>query len=320
MTTGIIWSDRYPEEGHMLLKERLKPAFNYLKTMKIFENPNIKLYEPIPASEEIIQKIHTKDMLVKVKATGYYEIAKLTAGGCALAGELIWKGEINNAFAFTAAAGHHASKDFFWGFCYINNAAVLVETLKEKHKVKKFLIVDTDPHFGDGTWEIFENDENVFHLEFHGGGPLDPKFGKNSVSVPLPSESRDEHVLYAVEKLLEPIAENFGPEILIWEFGHDAHHQDYGAWQLTVPGFTKIAKTLVKTSKKICDGKLIVLLSGGSNENVAKLSIYGIVSTLAEIPFKAEDTGYLPEQNTDIKEEISNVVKKNVEKVLKTLL
>ena len=319
MITGIIWSDRYAEEGHMLLKTRLKPAFNYLKTMKIFENPNIKLYEPIPASEEIIQKIHTKDMLVKVKATGYYEIAKLTAGGCVLAGELIWKGEINNAFAFTAAAGHHASRDFFWGFCYINNAAVLVETLREKYNVKNILIVDTDPHFGDGTWEVFENDENTFHLELHGGGPLEPKFGKNSVSIPLPSESRDEHILYALEKLLKPVTEKFSPELIIWEFGHDAHHQDYGAWQLTVPGFTKIAEILVKISKEICDGKLIVLLSGGSNENVAKLSIYGIISTLAEIPFKVKDTSYLHEQNTDVKKEIKNVIEKNIEKVLKTL-
>jgi len=320
MITGIIWSDRYAEEGHMLLKTRLKPAFNYLKTMKIFENSNIKLYEPIPASEEIIQKIHTKDMLVKVKATGYYEIAKLTAGGCALAGELIWKGEINNAFAFTAAAGHHASRDFFWGFCYINNAAVLVETLREKYNVKNILIVDTDPHFGDGTWEIFENDENTFHLELHGGGPLEPTFGKNSVSIPLPSESRDEHILYALEKLLKPITEKFSPELIIWEFGHDAHHQDYGAWQLTVPGFTKIAEILVKISKETCDGKLIALLSGGSNENVAKLSIYGIISTLAEIPFKVKDTSYLHEQNTDIKEEIRDIIEKNTEKVLEVIL
>ncbi|MHA1595767.1 MAG: histone deacetylase family protein [Candidatus Baldrarchaeia archaeon] len=314
---AVIWNDRYPEEGHVVLRGRLRPAFEYLKETGLLNDPSVVLYEPVPASPEIVRKIHTEDHLKKVSVTGYYDIAMLTAGGAALAGKLVYSGEVDSAFVFTAAAGHHANKDFFWGFCYINNAAVLIETLRSEMSARRFMIVDTDPHFGDGNFDIYRDDDEVFLLEFHSGGPYDPDLGKTAVSVPLPHNTTDEQIVWALNELLPPLAKRHKPEMILWELGHDAHHRDYGGFELTVNGFIGLCHTIKDVAEKVCGGRMVVLLSGGSNPDVAKLVIYGVVATLA-----GKDVGTLPDVGElKIREKDRDfawsVVRENVEKVFR---
>ena len=52
---------------------------------------------------------------------------------------------------------HVASEASAWGFCYFNNMAVALETLREQKKIESACVLDIDLHFGDGTANILEN-------------------------------------------------------------------------------------------------------------------------------------------------------------------
>ena len=70
------------------------------------------LYYVEPLSEELLLKVHSRDMVNQVKLTGDYESALYSAGGTVQAADRIWQGEIDNAFVFTSFGDHHAGRNF----------------------------------------------------------------------------------------------------------------------------------------------------------------------------------------------------------------
>jgi len=84
----------------------------------------------------------------------------VSAAGQLLAGE-------RSAFALTRPPGHHAGRDFFGGYCFINNAAVAAQALRDGG-VERVAIVDVDYHHGNGTQEIFYRRADVLFASIHG--------------------------------------------------------------------------------------------------------------------------------------------------------
>lgn len=76
---------------------------------------------------------------------------------------------INNERIFCAIRppGHHAETVKAMGFCFINNIAVAAKYLQKKYEVKKVAIIDFDVHHGNGTQEIFYNDQTVLYGSTH---------------------------------------------------------------------------------------------------------------------------------------------------------
>ena len=170
MRTGIFF---YYQKG-----ERLKDFPQALSG--IFEQENVFYYDAFyplkplssfdldPISTETLYKVHSPEMVEQIRRTGNFEGALLSATGTVRAGEGIWKGEIDNAFVFTGYGDHHAGSNFFSGGCYFNGAAIAIQELRNRFEVKRFAIIDTDAHHGDGTWEIFGTDPNVLYVCFCG--------------------------------------------------------------------------------------------------------------------------------------------------------
>ena len=104
-----------------------------------------------PIAIQIIQRVHTPEMVQRVRATGNYEGALYSAAGTLSAALKIKAGELKNAFVFTGYGDHHAGSTFFGGGCYFNGAAIAIHQLQENFGVKRFAITDTDAHHGDGT-------------------------------------------------------------------------------------------------------------------------------------------------------------------------
>jgi len=148
------------------------------------------------------------------------------------------------------------------------------------------MIIDTDPHPGDGTREIFENDEHVVHLNFcsNGYSPSKDAIKYNKFNISLPSNISDRGFLKVLKALTPFFAEKFEPEMILWNFGHDAHHADYGGFNLTIFSFYEMARIFAQVARDICKDRLVVLLSGGSNSWVAQQSVASIVAVLAELP------------------------------------
>ena len=71
------------------------------------------------------------------------------------------------AFALCRPPGHHASRDFFGGYCFLNNAAVAAQGFRNDG-ADRVAVLDVDFHHGNGTQDIFWERDDVFFASLHG--------------------------------------------------------------------------------------------------------------------------------------------------------
>ncbi len=248
----------------------------------ILNRSNISFYEAFyeipPAPMELLQKVHSRRMIEGVKQTPYYETALYSTGGTVLAGERIWQGEIDNAFVFTGTGDHHAGRDYFGGGCHFNGAALAIANLRQKFGAKRFAILDTDCHHGDGTRDIFQDDDDVLHICL-----CSQNYANGSkVDIAIPYHVSDKEYLSKLEAELMPRITRFKPELIFWEFGYDATRGDYGSKGLSPDCHPKIANIVTKAADRICHGRAVAILCGGSRRDIARYCIPRIINCLAE--------------------------------------
>ncbi len=71
------------------------------------------------------------------------------------------------AFALSRPPGHHAGADFFGGYCFLNNAALAAQALRDRG-MARVAVLDIDYHHGNGTQAIFYGRSDVFFVSIHG--------------------------------------------------------------------------------------------------------------------------------------------------------
>ncbi len=74
---------------------------------------------------------------------------------------------VRHAFVATRPPGHHAGFDFYGGYCFLNNAAIAAQTLRDAG-VPRVAIVDVDYHHGNGTQSLFYERADVLTVSVHG--------------------------------------------------------------------------------------------------------------------------------------------------------
>ena len=237
------------------------------------------LYYLEPVSEKLLLKVHSQNVVQRVKLTGDYESALYSAGGTVQAASEIWQGKIDNAFVFTSFGDHHAGRNFYGGMCYFNGAALAITALKAKG-VRRFTIVDTDCHHADGTRDIFASDNDVLHVCLCHQDYLD---NHSNVDVNIPYRTSDEEYLAKMRQEFVPSVVAFEPEYIFWEFGYDATQGEYGDKGLTRDCHPKLAGLIKEVADKTCQGRLITILCGGSGRAVATYTIPRIINCLAEL-------------------------------------
>jgi acetoin utilization deacetylase AcuC-like enzyme len=214
--------------------------------------------------------------MANMQSDPYREVAILSAGSVMMAAELVATGQAESAFAYTGTAGHHASRGGCWGFCYFNDVAITIARLREMG-VERFLIVDVDPHFGDGTRDFFGNDADVFHINFHSGTGEQHDPAKNNYDIGLGFGASDEQFLSALQSAVD-LAKDFDFQIAFVIFGHDSHQDDYGGFNLTFKAYPRMAKII---KEAVGDKGLVFVLSGGSCIHVAEKVIPEVIEVLA---------------------------------------
>ena len=166
--------------------------------------------------------------------------------------------------------GHHAEREKAMGFCIYNNVAVGANYLIEKYKYSKIAIIDFDVHHGNGTQDIFYNNDKVLYISthqypFYPGTGTEQEIGKfnNIFNIPLEAGTSSEVYLNAYENVLKKIKE-FKPEFILFSAGFDAHIDDpLAQLKLTSNDFYQITKRTLELSKKFCSGKVVSILEGG---------------------------------------------------------
>ncbi len=273
--------------NHPERKERIDSILESIKQIKDFkiefkdaplaDIENISLVHPKKHIEKIFSNI-PKSGLIGVEKEPYADtmlcpnskkaILRSCGAGIAAANDLMNKNE--RVFCATRPPGHHAETIKAMGFCFVNNIAVTARYLQNKYKVNKVAIVDFDVHHGNGTQEIFYNDETVSYASTH-EFPLFPGTGSeqetgvnNIFNAPLKTGMKSKEFLKIFDqKILKPI-DKFKPEIILISAGFDAHTRDPLAnINLESEDFYEITKRIVDLANIHSEGRVISFLEGG---------------------------------------------------------
>ncbi len=105
------------------------------------------------------------DAATAMTATSW-QAAKTSAEVALTAQHLIADGE-PAAFALCRPPGHHAGRDFYGGYCFLNNAAIAAQAFIDG-AADRAAVLDVDFHHGNGTQEIFFRRNDVLFCSLHG--------------------------------------------------------------------------------------------------------------------------------------------------------
>lgn len=217
-----------------------------------------------------------KQGLVRIDADtsmspGSFEAALRGAGGAVHAVDEVVTRRATNAFVAVRPPGHHAETVRPMGFCLFNNAAIAARHAQDSHGMGKVAIVDFDVHHGNGTQEIFWADKSVMYCSTH-EMPLYPGTGAASergdhdtiVNAPLRSGDGGTKFRDAFERIILPQLKAFGPELVVFSAGFDAHERDPLAnLRLTEADFAWATRAVMETTDASANGRVVSVLEGG---------------------------------------------------------
>ena len=134
---------------------------------------------------------------------------------------------INEGIAFNIAGGtHHAFSSHGEAFCLLNDQAIAARYLLDKKIVKKVLIIDLDVHQGNGTAEIFQNDDRVFTFSMHGKKNYPFKKEKSDWDIALEDKTEDKIYLAILEEALPKLFNKVKPDFIFYISGVDVLESD----------------------------------------------------------------------------------------------
>jgi len=197
--------------------------------------------------------------------------AALHAAGAGIAAaDAVMRGDIRQAFCAVRPPGHHATRHTAMGFCLFNNIAVCAAHLLSEHSLQRIAIVDFDVHHGNGTEDIFRNEERVFYMSTHEAG-IYPNTGSSddnramrlSNALLLPGSGGENFRAVWREKLL-PELTAYQPEIILISAGFDAHRLDPLAnLNVQAEDYFWLSTELARIAGDFSQGRIISMLEGG---------------------------------------------------------
>ena len=252
---------------------------NHLKEKKIAK----KFFIPKPCSIETLNRAHSKDYILNIQKKTLDQLSQkkigfplndsvvqrsfIATGGTVLASKLA----INYGLACNTAGGsHHAGFNEGAGFCVFNDVAVAARYLQKKGYARRILIVDLDVHQGNGTADIFKDDNSVFTFSIHCKSNYPAKKSRSDIDVELNDNLEDKEYLETLKKYLMYLnQESF--DFVFYIAGVDIHHDDrLGKLKITDDGIKSRDQIVVNNffQKKI---PLCGVLGGGYNKDFNKL-------------------------------------------------
>lgn len=195
--------------------------------------------------------------------------AALRAAGAAVeATDLVLSGQVSTAFCAVRPPGHHAERSAAMGFCFFNNVAVGIRHALDVHGLQRVALIDFDVHHGNGSEDIFRDDERVLMCSIYEKGlyPFngDSAVGANMVNVGLPTRSGSEAFREAVTQRWLPALAAFQPQLIYVSAGFDAHRDDdMGNLGLVDADYEWVTSRLMEVAARHCQGRLISCLEGG---------------------------------------------------------
>ena len=275
-------------EGHPERKERLESILDSIQSMDdisidLYEAPiaqysDINLVHPQSYLEEMFSMI-PDDGLVGVEKEPYADTllcpnskeAILRACGSGIsASKDLMNGKSKRIFCAVRPPGHHAETNRVNGFCFINNAAVAARFLQSEYDIHRVAIIDFDVHHGNGTQEIFYNDDSVLYGSIHQhplfpGTGLESETGEGNIfNAPISAGTSSEDFLRIFNERILVNVDLFKPEVIIISAGFDAHQRDpLAAINLNSDDYFTMTHDIVEIANRHSKGRVISFLEGG---------------------------------------------------------
>ena len=307
MKTGLVTSDTYQNhntgEGH---PEKIDRVTAVIDNFKKLDNKNLIWKKPTNFDQDLLIKTHSLDYINQVQKSfpqngfnfldgdtvvspGSKDATKDAVGSILTAIQGVQNKDFKNAFCAVRPPGHHAEKEKAMGFCIYNNVAVGANYLIEKYKYNKVAIIDFDVHHGNGTQDIFYDNEKVLYISTHqypyypGSGSEKEKGKYNNIfNIPLEAGTTAVEYLNAYEHVLNKLKE-FKPEFLLFSAGFDAHIDDpLAQLRLSSEDFYTLTKRTLEISKPFCNGNVVSILEGGYDLKALQDSTQRHVDALIE--------------------------------------
>ena len=307
MKTGLVTSDTYQNhntgEGH---PEKIDRVTVVIDNFRKLDNKNLIWRKPTNFDQDLLIKTHSLDYINQVQKSfpqngfnfldgdtvvspGSKDATKDAVGSILTAIEGVQNKDFKNAFCAVRPPGHHAEKEKAMGFCIYNNVAVGANYLIEKYKYNKIAIIDFDVHHGNGTQDIFYDNEKVLYISTHqypyypGSGSEKEKGKYNNIfNIPLEAGTTAVEYLNAYEHVLNKLRD-FKPEFLLFSAGFDAHIDDpLAQLRLSSEDFYTLTKRTLEISKPFCNGNVVSILEGGYDLKALQDSTQRHVDALIE--------------------------------------
>ncbi|MEQ8927447.1 MAG: histone deacetylase [Fulvivirga sp.] len=278
----IAWSEiynhplpdghRFPMEKYDLLPEQLlyegtATDDNFFKPRKLTEREIVSTHHP-----EYWKKLKTLSLTRKEERRSGFPLSELiverevtiNAGTIQAADYALEYGVAMNI----AGGTHHAYTDRAEGFCFLNDIAIAANYLLNANKVKQILVVDLDVHQGNGTAQIFQDDNRVFTFSMHGTKNYPLHKEQSDLDIGLLDNTDDKEYLEILDFHFKRLIDSVKPDFIFFQSGVDVLATDkLGRLGLTIEGCKQRDKLVLKTAYNNCI-PLMASMGGGYSEKI----------------------------------------------------
>ncbi len=309
--SAIVYSKKYLEHElgpkHPEKPERLRKIISSIREDPELEN-ELNFLPPEKASRSDIKRVHDSDYVDKIEDLSEkgerldldtpvchdtFDLSLLSAGGVIKLTQSVAGSDFSNGFSLNRPPGHHAKKSEGGGFCYFNNIAIAARKLLEENEVDRIMIFDFDAHHGNGTQDIFYEDDEVLFMSFHQSGEtLFPESGFPgevgsgngegfTFNVPFSPGAGNKKYYAGLKQFFEPVVEQYNPDMILVSAGFDADFRDpLTRLELSSNGYQVMGDFLIRKAEEICDGRISFVLEGGYEVEASSISVTKIIKSL----------------------------------------
>ena len=252
---------------------------NYLLKKKIVK----KFYKPIACSEKTLKRVHSEKYIkdiknktlddIGIKKIGFPLVDSVVQRSFVATGGTVLTSKLAIKFGVacnTAGGSHHANFAGGAGYCVFNDVAVAAQYLLDRGLAKKILIVDLDVHQGNGSADIFKDNNSVFTFSMHSKSNYPAKKSISDLDVELEDNMEDKKYIELLKFYLNQLnQENF--DYVFYIAGVDIHFNDrLGKLKISDEGVKErdeiVTENFYSKSIPICG-----VLGGGYNKDIKKL-------------------------------------------------
>lgn len=281
----IAWSEIY---AHPLPQNHRFPMekYNLLPEQLLYEGTIAQenLFAPAPLSDGQVIRTHDATYWQKLKdqdltrqeerRTGFPLSKELVAREIVIMNGSVQCAEyaMEHGVAMNIAGGtHHAFTDRGEGFCLLNDIAITSHHLLDQGLVNKILVVDLDVHQGNGTAQIFANDDRIFTFSMHGQSNYPMHKETSDLDVGLLDGTDDSTYLDLLDHHLNEVFDTFQPDFICFQSGVDVLATDkLGRLRMTIDG----CKLRDRKVLELCHRNkvpVVACMGGGYSEKIAHI-------------------------------------------------